>query len=84
MMAAQVMQVYFAKRNLSTSLRMNLAVESIELTVHLEGPTCPAIPNCYFYSKKRITSQPYYSNYDNKESRIRCIEFYFTYNHTSF
>lgn len=84
MMAAQVMQLYFAKRNLISSLRMDLEVNSIELTVHLKGPTYPAIPRGYQYSQKRITSQPYYSNYDNKESRVRCIEFYFTYDQTSF
>lgn len=81
-MAAQVMQLYFAKRNLSNSLRMNLEVGSIELTVHLEGPTCPAIPRGYQYSRKRITSQEYYSEFDKKSCRIRCIEFYFTYNQT--
>ena len=83
-MAAQVMQLYFAKRNLSTSLRMYLAVGSIELTVHLEGPTCPAIPRGYQYSQKRITSQQYYSEYDKEVSRVRCLEFIFTYDQTSF
>jgi hypothetical protein len=83
-MAAQVMQLYFAKRNLSTSLRMFLEVGSIELTVHLEGATNPALPRGYHYSKKRVTSHEYFSEYEKAVVRVRCLEFYFTYNQTSF
>lgn len=84
MMAAQVMQLYFAKRNLSTSLRINLSVGSIELTVHLDGPTYPVIPQNYFYSKKRISSHEYFSDFDKEVVRVRCLELIFTYNQTSF
>ena len=78
------MQLYFAKRNLNVILRIDLSVSSIELTVHLEGPKCPAIPRCYYYSKKRITSHEYYSEYDKEVNRVRCLEFIFTYDQTSF
>lgn len=78
-MAFQMAQLYFIQSGYLVSSQVHLETKSIELTIHFDLPNYPIIPKGYNYSRREITTQRFYSDYDRKSFYVRCMTLYFNY-----
>lgn len=79
LMAFQMAQLYFIQSGYLVASHVHLETKSIELTVHFDLPNYPTIPKGYTYSRREITTQRYYSDYDRKSTYVRCMNLYFKF-----
>lgn len=71
------LMMWYATRKLLCTSRMNLATDTIELTVHLNDLTEPLKKGLYTY--RELHSQTYWSDVRKEAIRIRTATFYFNY-----
>lgn len=78
-MAMQAIQMLFALQGYLATSSINLEHGKVELTIHFEGQPFPTLPQGYKYTTKEVTSHYYWSDADNQQSRVRCVEYTFKY-----
>lgn len=78
-MAAQMLQMNMVLQGYLVTSHMDTENGTIEVTVHFSDKPFPKILDGYKYTKKIITSHEYYSTYNKKSNRVRCVEYIFEY-----
>lgn len=78
-MAAQMMQMNMALQGYLVTSHIDTETGTVEITVHFSDKPYPKTLDGYTYTKKRITSHEYYSDYEKAPSRTRCVEYRFEY-----
>ena len=79
MMAFQMAQMLYASQGYLTTSRISTAYNVMELTVHFEMQSFPAIPVGYTYSEKELTSHELYSDTLKETIRVRCLSLTFNW-----
>lgn len=72
-------QGYFATLGYLTTSTLNTETKKMEVTVHFEGKPFPSVPGNMLYTFKEITSHQYWSKYEGRQVRVRCVTYYFKY-----
>lgn len=72
-------QNYYATLGYLTTSSLNTENKRIEVTVHFEGKPFPSAPASMLYTFKETTSHQYWSDYEGKQVRVRCVTYYFKY-----
>lgn len=72
-------QSYFATLGYLTTSTICTEYKTIEVIVHFEGKPYPSTPASMLYTYKEVTSHQYWSDYEGRQVRVRCVTYYFKY-----
>jgi hypothetical protein len=77
--AAQMMQLSMTLQGYLTASTFNIDNKKIEVTVHFSDKAFPTIFYGYKSTWHEVTSSKYWSEYEKKTVRVRCLTFHFEY-----
>lgn len=72
-------QSYYATLGYLTTSSLSPETKRLEVTVHFEGKPFPSTPASMLYTYKEVTSHEYWSEYEGRQVRVRCVSYYFKY-----
>ena len=78
-MACNVMQMFYVNLGLLTTNTINKENRKVELQVHFDSFALPALPECYLYTSKEITSHSYSGYPFTVGARVRVFIYRFEY-----
>ena len=78
-MAMQVVQMFYASLWFSVSSSIHESTKIVEVRIHFDSFDIPALPACYHYTKRVITSQAYEGYNAKPGERVRVMSYCFDF-----
>lgn len=78
-LAAQMMQLNMMQRGYLTVSHFNPEIKSLEVTVHFSEKAFPTTFTGYHSTWHEVNSHQYWSEYEKKTVRVRCLTYHFEY-----
>ena len=76
-MALNAVQMFYASLGFSVNSSIYESTKRVEVSIHFDSFNVPALPACYHYSRREITSQAYngYNAKVGERVRVICYSF---------
>lgn len=78
-MALNAVQMFYASLGFSVSSSIHESTKIVEVCIHFDSFDIPALPACYLYTKREITSHAYEAYNAKPGERVRVMSYSFEF-----
>ena len=78
-MACNAIQMFYASLGYSVNSSMYEKTKRVEVSIHFDSFNVPALPACYQYSRREVTSAAYNGYNARPGERVRVISYVFDF-----